>query len=238
MRRDGEGQVRERAGRAAAFGVHLFTASGAALAMLALIAAVEHQWPLMFALLGLALLVDGLDGTLARVLHVQERAPRWSGDVLDLVVDVLTYVFVPAYAVFASDLFPETVGIVLAIAISVTGVLYFADRRMKSADNYFIGFPAVWNLVVFYLFLLQPGVVVGSLLVAVFCVLTFVPFPFVHPIRVQRFRIVNIVLLVAWGVLALLALLSSFNPGPWISIPLSLIALYFTFIGVMRTPAA
>ncbi len=221
----------------AAFGVHVFTASGAALALLALIAAVEERWTLMFVWLGLALMVDGIDGTLARMLHVQALAPRWSGDVLDLVVDILTYVFIPAYAVVASGIFPDIVGLVLGLAIAVTGVLYFADRRMKSADNYFMGFPAVWNVIAFYLFLLHPPAWVGALIVLAFCVLTFVPFPFVHPFRVERFRIVNIALLALWALLALLAVVQSLAPGPWVTAPLCLIALYFMAIGIVRRPA-
>jgi phosphatidylcholine synthase len=220
----------------AAFGVHVFTASGAALALLALIAAAEGQWPLMFVWLGLALVVDGVDGTLARMLHVKALAPRWSGDVLDLVVDILNYVFIPAYAVAASGLFPDWIGLPLGLAIAVTGALYFADRRMKSGDNYFIGFPAVWNLIVFYLFLLDPGIWIGPLIVLAFCVLTFVPFPFVHPLRVTRFRVANIAMLGVWSVLALSAILFSLNPGPWVTAALCFIAVYFLLIGLLRQP--
>src|ERR1044072_311203 len=89
---------------ALAFAVHIFTASGAALGLLALLAAVASNWPLMFAFLGVALLVDGIDGALARRLDVANRLPRWSGDTLDLVVDFTTYVFVPAYAVADGEL--------------------------------------------------------------------------------------------------------------------------------------
>jgi len=220
----------------AAFGVHLFTASGAALALLALIAAVEQQWTLMFVWLGLALLVDGIDGTLARLLHVRVLAPRWSGDILDLVVDILTYVFIPAFAVAAGGIFSEPVGLALGLAISVTGVLYFADKRMKSDDNYFMGFPAVWNVVVFYLFLLQPDPLTGSAIVLALCVLTFVPFPFVHPFRVERFRVLNITLLLVWAVLALVALVKELAPGPLTTALLCLIAVYFILIGIARRP--
>jgi len=218
----------------AAFGVHLFTASGAALALLALIAAVEQQWSLMFVWLGLALLVDGIDGTLARLLHVQTLAPRWSGDILDLVVDILTYVFIPAYAVAAGGIFPDAVGLALGLAISVTGVLYFADKRMKSDDNYFMGFPAVWNVVAFYLFLLHPDPWTGSAIVLALCVLTFVPFPFVHPFRVERLRLLNIAFVLAWTVLALLAVVRELAPGPLVTTLLCLIAVYFVLIGFAR----
>ena len=141
---------------AAAFGVHIFTASGAVLALFALIAAVERAWPQMFLLLGAALLVDGVDGMIARRLDVAARVPRWSGDVLDLVVDYLTYVFIPAFVVVWSDLIHPLLAVPCAIAIIISGALYFADREMKTADNFFRGFPAVWNVPVFYLVLLKP----------------------------------------------------------------------------------
>src|SRR5436190_13195700 len=103
--------------RARAFAVHVFTAAGAALALAALIYAVRGEWPAMFLCLGAALIVDGVDGTFARHLHVAERLPRWSGDVLDLVVDFTTYVFVPAYAIAASGLLPERFAVPVGIVI-------------------------------------------------------------------------------------------------------------------------
>src|SRR5438034_1480371 len=127
--------------RARAFAVHVFTAAGAALALAALVYAVRGQWAAMFLCLGIALIVDGIDGTIARRLKVAEVLPRWSGDVLDLAVDFVTYVFVPAYAIAASGLLPEVLGLPAGVVIVMTSAIYFADRQMKTADNYFRGFP-------------------------------------------------------------------------------------------------
>src|SRR4029079_1422537 len=149
--------------RVLAFSVHVLTACGAALALLALLAATSSDWPLMFLWLGVALVVDALDGPVARAADGAPVAPRWSGETLDLVVDFTTYVFVPAYAVAASGLMPQTWGIAAAAVIVVTGTLYFADRNMKTGDNFFLGFPAVWNLVAFYLLLLRPAPVVSTM---------------------------------------------------------------------------
>lgn len=110
----------------------------------------------MFGWLGVALLIDGLDGPIARRLNVGEVLPNWSGDTLDLVVDFLTYVFVPAYAITASGLLIPLATYVLGAAIVISGALYFSDRRMKTDDNHFRGFPALWNGAAFYLFLLKP----------------------------------------------------------------------------------
>ena len=188
--------------RAMAFSVHILTASGAALALLALLAATHGNWPLMFLWLGVALVVDAVDGPLARATNVAEVLPRWSGEVLDLVVDFTTYVFVPAYAVAAAGLMPEAWAMVASAAIVITGTLYFADREMKTADNFFRGFPAVWNLIVFYLLLLRPAPVLAVTAVALFAILTFVPIRFVHPFRVRSLRTVTVALLALWAVLA------------------------------------
>src|SRR3974390_282141 len=168
---------------AAAFAVHVFTACGAGCALLALTAAVNGQWALMFVWLGIALCIDGVDGTFARRLRVADVLPRWSGDVLDLVVDILNYVFVPAYALASSGLLPDDAAIPLGIAIVVTGSLYFADRLMKTSDYYFRGFPALWNVAAFYLFLLKPAPWLGALAVAALAAVTLVPFPGLAPAR-------------------------------------------------------
>jgi len=142
--------------QARAFTVHVFTATGAALAFLALILATGGHWAAMFLCLGLALIVDGIDGPIARAFDVPKALPRWSGETLDLVVDFATYVFVPAYAISASGLLPQVFAIPAGIVVVISGALYFADREMKTKDNYFRGFPAVWNLAAFYLYLLEP----------------------------------------------------------------------------------
>ena len=124
-----------------AFAVHGLTASGAAFALVALILATGGQWSAMFVCLGLALIVDAVDGPLARAFKVAEVLPRWSGDTLDNVVDFVTYVFVPAYAIAGSGLMPPALALPAGIVIVITGAIYFADRQMKTADNYFRGFP-------------------------------------------------------------------------------------------------
>jgi len=223
---------------ALAFAVHIFTACGAALGLLALLAAVQHNWTLTFVFLGAALFVDGVDGSIARTLKVAERLPRWSGDTLDLVVDFITYVFVPAYLVAIGGLVPQIGAVPLAILICISGALYFADRRMKTADNYFRGFPAVWNAPVFYLFLLRPDPWISAAAIVLLAILTFVPIPFLHPFRVRRLRAFNALLIVAWGTLATVALVHDMMPGPWVTGALCAIALYFLGAGLLRNNEA
>lgn len=223
--------------RIRAFTVHVFTATGAALALLALILATGGHWAGMFFCLGMAMAVDGIDGPMARAFEVERLLPRWSGSTLDLVVDFTTYVFVPAFAIAASGLLPHALAIPAAIVVVITGALYFADRDMKTADNYFRGFPAVWNLAAFYLYLLEPPEWVGAAAILVLAGLSFVPIRFLHPLRVQRLRPLNIALLAAWAVLALIAVVQDLAPGLYVTLPLSLIAVYFFLIGLLRIPA-
>ena len=164
--------------------------------------------------------------------------PRWSGETLDLVVDFVTYVFVPAYAIAASGLLPQAVALVAGIAICISGALYFADRQMKTADNYFRGFPVVWNLAAFYLYVLQPPPWIAAAGVAALAVLTFVPIKFLHPLRVKRLRPFNVALLGAWARARLhRASRQISRPAPTVSVPLSAIALYFFLVGLLRRPA-
>jgi phosphatidylcholine synthase len=221
-----------------AFAVHVLTASGAAFAFLALILATGGQWPAMFACLGLALVIDGLDGPLARAFNIAEALPRWSGDTLDLVVDYVTYVFVPAYAIAGSGLLPPALAIPSGILIIVTGAIYFADREMKTADNFFRGFPVLWNVAAFYIDLLRPVEWVTAAIVAALAILTFTPIRFLHPLRVKRLRAINIVLLSVWAVLAVVAVAYDLLPPPQVSWALVAIAVYFFGIGLLPQRAS
>jgi len=216
--------------RARAFAVHLLTACGAGLAFLALLEAVREHWAAMFVWLGLALLVDGIDGPIARRLNVNSVLPDWSGDTLDLVVDFLTYVFVPAYAIANSHLLPPVAAPVLGLAIVITGALYFADRRMKVDDNHFRGFPGLWNAAAFYLFLLKPPPFLGALVFAGLVLLTFVPIHTIHPLRTRRGRLLTLALIVVWSALTVYSLVMNFEVDTAVKIILVVIALYILFL--------
>jgi phosphatidylcholine synthase len=223
-----------RSQRIAGLAAHAFTAAGAVLGFLALLAAIEGQFTAMFAWLALALVVDAVDGTFARQAEVARTAPEFSGETLDLVVDYVTYVLVPAYAMHRAGLLPESVSLTATALILITSALYFADVRMKTSDWYFRGFPAVWNLFVFLAFVFVPPPWLLTGLVAVFIVLTFAPILFVHPMRVRRFRLLSLVMLGASAVFCVLALWGNLEPPLAIKIGLGVTALYFLTLGLMR----
>ena len=220
-----------------AFTVHVFTATGAALALLALILATGGHWAGMFLCLGMALLVDGADGPLARTFEVDRLLPRWSGETLDLVVDFATYVFVPAYAISASGLLPQVLAIPAGLVVVICGALYFSDREMKTKDNYFRGFPALWNLAAFYLYLLEPPEWAATFSIILLAGLSFAPIKFLHPLRVRHWRIFNIGIVAAWAILAFVAVINDLAPSPYVTLSLCVIAIYFFLVGLLRTRA-
>ncbi len=217
--------------KACAFAVHIFTAAGAAFALAALFYAAAAQWTAMFLCLAAALFIDGIDGPIARHVKVAEVLPNWSGDILDLVVDFVTYVFVPAYAIAASGYLPAHLAMPTGALIVITGALYFADRGMKLAGNYFRGFPALWNAVAFYLFLLKPSPWFAFLAIVALAVLTFASFKFLHPVRVRHLRPLNIAALILWSAFAFIAVMRGLDPAPWVTYALLAIGIYFFLIG-------
>ena len=212
--------------RAATFCVHIFTAMGAGVALLAMLEAVREHWANMFGWLGVALIIDAIDGPLARKLDVVRLQPNWSGETLDLVVDFVAYVFVPAYAITASGLLLPVAAPILGIGIVISSALYFADRRMKASDNHFRGFPALWNAVAFYLFMLRLPPALSTLAVAALIVLTFAPFHVLHPLRVVRLRWLTLWLLASWAVLAIYTVARDFDVGAPVIAGLCAIAVY------------
>lgn len=214
--------------------VHLLTATGAVFAMLAMLAAAEEQWSLMFLWLVVAFFVDGIDGPLARKYDVNTNAPAFDGVLLDLIIDYLTYVFVPAYALFKSGLLPGWTGWTAIIIITFASAMYFADTRMKTKDNSFSGFPGCWNMVVLVIFALQPNFWVSLLLVGCLAITMFVPVKFVHPVRTERWRLVTLPMALAWTLFAGWVAWIDFNPNSWAHWGLILTSLYLVFAGAAQ----
>lgn len=220
--------------RLRALSVHLLTATGAVFAMLALLAAVKHDWSMMFVWLVVAFAVDGIDGPLARRYHVKTHAPEYDGELLDLIIDYLTYVFIPAYALFGSGLLPGWTGWICIIVITFTSALYFADTRMKTPNNSFSGFPACWNMAVLVFFALEPDFWVILALVIALAGAMFTRLEFVHPFRTERWRAITLPVAVAWTVFAGLAAWQRFHPGPVVLAGLTVTSLYLALAGIAQ----
>lgn len=220
--------------RARALAVHLLTATGAVFAMLAMLAAVEGKWSLMFLWLVVAFFVDGIDGPLARHYHVKKNAPEFDGVLLDLIIDYLTYVFIPAYALFKSGLMDGWTGWFAIIIITFASALYFADTRMKTKDNSFSGFPGCWNMLVIVIFAVEPNFWVSLALVTVLAVAMFLPIKFVHPTRTERWRLVTFPMALAWTFFAGWAAWVDFHPESWAHWGLVATSVYLTVAGAAQ----
>lgn len=214
--------------------VHLFTATGAVFAMLAMLAAVNLDWSMMFLWLVVAFFVDGIDGPLARKYDVKQYAPEFDGVLLDLIIDYLTYVFIPAFALFASGLMDGWSGWVMIIIITFTSALYFADTRMKTKDNSFSGFPGCWNMLVLVLFALKPEWWISLILVTFLAVTMFLPLKFVHPVRTERWRAVTLPTALAWTFFAGWAAWVDFDPQSWAHWGLVITSIYLIFAGIAQ----
>ena len=180
--------------------MHLLTASGAVLALLALSAVEQGDELAALLWLGVALIVDGIDGTLARAAKVSERVPNVSGDSLDLVVDYLTYVFVPALLIWRGNYLLPAIAFPLTAAILVSSLYIFARRDMKTDDGYFRGFPALWNVIALYVVVATPSPVVATAITIILIVMTFAPIHFVHPFRSRDYGVVLPAIAIAWAI--------------------------------------
>lgn len=202
--------------------------------MLAMLAAVDAKWSLMFLWLVVAFIVDGIDGPLARRYHVKRFAPEFDGVLLDLIIDYLTYVFIPAFALFKSGLMDGWTGWFAIIVITFASAMYFADTRMKTKDNSFSGFPGCWNMVVIVIFALEPNFWVSLTLVAILAIAMFLPLKFVHPVRTKRWRTVTLPMALAWTFFAGWAAWVDFHPESWAHWGLVVTSLYLLSAGVAQ----
>jgi phosphatidylcholine synthase len=184
--------------RVSAWAVHVFTGSGVVLGLLALLSALRGDAEACLGWLGIALVVDGVDGTLARRASVRDVLPGFDGSALDLVVDYLTYVVVPALFMYVFNLLPTGFGIPLTAWVLMTSLYCFCNVNMKSGDNYFVGFPAIWNVVALYLWILELDPWFNAGLLIAFGLMTFTTVKFLHPFRVRKLMRVNIAVSTVW----------------------------------------
>lgn len=216
-----------------AFSVHILTASGSFLAFLGVVAAAEHRFVDMFWWLGLALAVDGIDGPIARKVRVKEVLPNWSGDTLDNIIDYVTYVLLPAFALYQSGMIGEPMSFVAAGLIVVSSAIYYADMGMKTDEYFFSGFPVVWNMVVFTLFVIDASATAAMTVVVISVLLTFLPINFLHPVRVRRLRPLNLGVFAIWCGLSGYALLLHFDTPDWVVLGVVITGLYLYCVGAV-----
>ena len=183
----------------AAWAVHGFTASGAVLGFLAIISILNNDLVGAFLWLGLALLIDGIDGSLARKIGVLDKTPNIDGSTLDNVIDYLNYVIIPALMIYWFQMVPNGWEIILPAGMFAVSLYTFANMNMKTNDYYFSGFPAVWNIVVLYFYILNTHPIINVIVILFLFIFTFIPIKFVHPLRVKKIRSLTIFCTVLWS---------------------------------------
>ena len=187
-----------------AWGVHLFTASGAVLAAVALLAITRGAYGAASLLMLAALLVDSVDGTLARRVGVAAVVPKVDGRRLDDIVDYLNYVIVPVVFLLALGALPHWSFAIAPILASAYG---FSQQDAKTEDDFFLGWPSYWNVLAIYVWLLELGPTAATLWVLSLAAAIFVPLKYIYPSKLRVARGPTLVGACAWGALLTTAIL-------------------------------
>lgn len=169
-----------------AWSVHAFTASAACVGLLTLAKIYQHEYKHALWLMAIAIVIDALDGTLARLVRVKSVLPNIDGALLDNLVDYVNYVITPCFFLFVkSDMLPESISAYIIIAIIITSSYQFTQADAKTPDHFFKGFPCYWNIAVFYMFIFQTSMFINAAILITFCILIFVPIKYVYPSRLD-----------------------------------------------------
>lgn len=171
--------------RLAGWGVHLFTASGACVGLLALLAIYHHQILPAFWLMGIAVVIDAVDGMFARLIKIKLAVPEVNGELLDNIVDFVNYTIVPAFFLLVMPLVPEQWRVACMIVITLSSAYQFTQVDAKTSDHFFKGFPSYWNIAIFYLFFWQIGEWANLIILFTLAILSFVPIKYIYPSRLD-----------------------------------------------------
>lgn len=175
--------------KALAWSVHLFTASGLLAAFMSILAINEKDWQMAMVWLVVCQIIDGVDGTFARLFKVTEVLPHMDGKTIDYVIDFSTYAIIPAYFIYQAELLDPPLQLICTFIILLVSALYYGKEGMVSEDYYFVGFPVMWNMVVFFLvFVFDFSSMWNAIFIIFFAILHFIPIKFVYPSRGQKFK--------------------------------------------------
>jgi phosphatidylcholine synthase len=200
----------------AAWGVHLFTASGAVFGLLAILAIFEKNWKAMIVYMIIAMLVDGFDGMLARWADVKKYANGIDGALLDNILDYVNYVLVPALFLIRADVLPESVRLLAACSILLTSAYQFTQTDAKTDDHHFKGFPSYWNVAALYMLLMNLPVWVNFGFLMLFNVMVFIPIKYIYPSRNSYLRTLTLVLTYLYGAIGIWGLIQYPNHPQWV----------------------
>lgn len=222
--------------KALAWSVHIFTASGLLSAFMAMVAIDNGDWKACWLWLVLCLVIDGVDGTFARMANVREVLPQIEGKYIDYVIDFATYAIIPAFFFYkvgmtSEPLMPITISIML-----ITSALYYGKSDMTGGEAYFVGFPVLWNLVVFLLFFIIDVGPIGNLIgVIFFGVLHFIPLKYAYPSQAKRFFWGHMVATILAGVSSLVVLYYYPEAPDWSKYVVVAVMIWFLVMAIVET---
>jgi phosphatidylcholine synthase len=208
--------------------VHIYTATGAALAMLTVMAVFDGDTVRALWLGLAAMVVDGTDGMLARHLQVKARIPWFDGALLDNVVDYLTYVFTPMILLWSTGYLGDgAAATVLAVMPLLASAYQFCRVDAKTADHLFLGFPSYWNVLALYVVVFDLGSITVAMLLTACAALVFIPVGYVYPSRTSTLRGPTLALTTVWIVSCAVLISQLPSPDPvWVTLSLSYLVYY------------
>jgi phosphatidylcholine synthase len=181
----------------------LYTALGAVFGLLAIHYAAIADYRASFIAMAVAVVIDSSDGTLARLVNVKKRLPGFDGALLDNIVDYLTYVVAPVFLALRAGMLPGPAGLAVASFVVLASAYQFCQVDAKTPDNFFLGFPSYWNLVIFYLYCLRLPVAASELILSIFAVMVFIPIKYIYPSRTRPLRKLTVTLGFVWAVVTI-----------------------------------
>jgi phosphatidylcholine synthase len=217
----------------AAWGVHLFTASGAVWALLAILAVFEKDWKMMIVWMIVGMLVDGFDGMLARWADVKKYASGIDGALLDNILDYISYVLLPAVFLVKADVLPESVRLFGACSILITSAYQFTQTDAKTDDHHFKGFPSYWNIAALYMLLLNLPQWVNFGFLMLFNILVFVPIKYIYPSRNNYLRKMTLALTYLYGAIGIWGILQYPNQPKWVIWATLIYAVYYVVLSLI-----
>ena len=190
--------------------IHFLTCSGLIAGFLSITFIFQNDQRSAFMCLGLALLIDTIDGTLARKFKVSKYVKNIDGKMLDSVIDFFNYIIIPCIMIFWFKIVPLPFEIIIPVIILIISAISYSNLNLMTSENFYKGFPCIWNILLLYLYFFDFNQMINLILISFFIVLKFVPIKFVHPLRVKKLKIYSIVFMILWFFTTLKILLGSF----------------------------
>tara|TARA_Y100001936_G_scaffold223409_1_gene240151 strand:- start:253 stop:990 length:738 start_codon:yes stop_codon:yes gene_type:complete len=222
------------------FSIHFFTGIGIIAGFLALIAVLNNNQKEAFLWLGLAFIIDSVDGTLARRFNVEKNLPNIDGKMLDSIIDFFNYVIVPSLMIYWFKYVPDQFNVYIPIVLILISIYSYVNINILTSDNYYNGFPAIWNVIVLYFYIFGTSQNINLVFLILLILLKFSPIKCIHPLRVKKLKNLSIFFTIVWFIMSILLILTkdlSINSFYEIFLMSSWVvsSFYFIFVSIFKT---